>query len=67
VPVAGIDILWDKVPSLRSADAQAKILHAWKAGPQTVALRNQLTAMPDGGVFAISDPGRAVSLPAGPV
>jgi NADPH-dependent 2,4-dienoyl-CoA reductase/sulfur reductase-like enzyme len=52
----GVDILWDKVPSLSSAAAQAQILHAWKAGPQTVALRRQLEAMPDGGVFAISIP-----------
>jgi NADPH-dependent 2,4-dienoyl-CoA reductase/sulfur reductase-like enzyme len=62
----GIDILWDKVPSLRSADAQTKILHAWKAGPQTVALRNQLAAMPDGGVFAISIPVAPYRCPPGP-
>jgi sulfide dehydrogenase [flavocytochrome c] flavoprotein subunit len=62
----GIDILWDKVPSLRSADAQEKILHAWKAGPQTIALRNQLTAMPDGGVFAISIPVAPYRCPPGP-
>ena len=62
----GIDILWDKVPSLVSADAQAKILHAWKAGPQTVALRRQLEAMPDGGVFAISIPVAPYRCPPGP-
>jgi len=62
----GIDILWDKVPSLASADAQAKILHAWKAGPQTVALRRQLEAMPDGGVFAISIPVAPYRCPPGP-
>jgi NADPH-dependent 2,4-dienoyl-CoA reductase/sulfur reductase-like enzyme len=62
----GIDILWDKVPSLKSADAQTKILHAWKAGPQTVALRNQLSAMPDGGVFAISIPVAPYRCPPGP-
>ena len=62
----GIDILWDKVPSLRGADAQANILHAWKAGPQTVALRNQLTAMQDGGVFAISIPIAPYRCPPGP-
>jgi NADPH-dependent 2,4-dienoyl-CoA reductase/sulfur reductase-like enzyme len=62
----GIDILWDKVPSLNNADAQAKILHAWKAGPQTVALRRQLEAMPDGGVFAISIPVAPYRCPPGP-
>ena len=42
----GVDFMWDKVPSLNNADAQAKILHAWKAGAQTVALRNQLRRCP---------------------
>ncbi|MEO8302500.1 MAG: FCSD flavin-binding domain-containing protein [Betaproteobacteria bacterium] len=62
----GVDVLWDKVPSMNNADAQTKILHAWKAGPQTVALRNQLTAMPDGGVFAISIPVAPYRCPPGP-
>ena len=39
---------------------------AWKAGPQTVALRNELTAMPDGGVFAISIPVAPYRCPPGP-
>jgi len=54
------------VPSLDNPDAQARILHAWKAGPQTVALRNQLTAMPDGGVFAILIPIAPYRCPPGP-
>ena len=62
----GIDFMWDKVPSLNNADAQGKILHAWKAGPQTVALRNQLVAMPDGGVYAISIPVAPYRCPPGP-
>jgi sulfide dehydrogenase [flavocytochrome c] flavoprotein subunit len=41
---------------LKSADAQSRVLHAWKAGEQTVALRRQLEAMRDGGVFAIHVP-----------
>jgi len=62
----GIDFMWDKVPSLNNADAQGKILHAWKAGAQTVALRNQLVAMPDGGVYAISIPVAPYRCPPGP-
>ena len=62
----GVDFMWDKVPSLNNADAQAKILHSWKAGAQTVALRNQLVAMPDGGVFAISIPVAPYRCPPGP-
>jgi NADPH-dependent 2,4-dienoyl-CoA reductase/sulfur reductase-like enzyme len=52
----GVDFMWDQVPSLASVDAQAKVLNAWKAGPQTVALRRQLEAMPDGGLFVIHVP-----------
>ncbi len=52
----GVDFIWSAVPSLDNAAAQEKILHAWKAGPQTVALRRQLEAMPDGGVFVIHVP-----------
>jgi len=52
----GIDFIWAQVPSLASAQAQAKVLHAWKAGPQTIALRRQLEAMPDGGVFVLHVP-----------
>jgi len=52
----GIDFMWDQVPGLDNAGAQEKILHAWKAGPQTVALRRQLEAMPDGGICAVVIP-----------
>lgn len=62
----GIDFVWDKVPALNNADAQAKILHSWKAGAQTVALRRQLEAMPDGGVCAISIPVAPYRCPPGP-
>ena len=62
----GVDFLWDQVPGLNSADAQAKVLHAWKAGPQTVALRKQLEAMPDGGVYALSIPKAPYRCPPGP-
>ena len=62
----GIDFMWDQIPGLNNADAQSKILHAWKAGPQTVALRQQLDAMKDGGTFAISIPKAPYRCPPGP-
>jgi sulfide dehydrogenase [flavocytochrome c] flavoprotein chain len=62
----GVDFMWDKVPGLNNADAQAKVLHAWKAGPQTVALRRQLEAMPDGGVYVLSIPVAPYRCPPGP-
>ncbi|GBG15834.1 flavocytochrome C [Novimethylophilus kurashikiensis] len=62
----GVDFLWDKLPMLALPEAQERIPHAWKAGPQTVNLRKQLEAMPDGGVFAISIPLAPYRCPPGP-
>src|SRR5207237_10810876 len=42
----GVDFIYDDIPSLASPEAQARVLHAWKAGPQTAALRAQLEAIP---------------------
>ncbi len=63
---SGVDFIYDQIPGLNNANAQAKVLHAWKAGPQTLALRRQLEAMPDGGVFAISIPEAPFRCPPGP-
>jgi len=52
----GIDFIAGSIPALASADAQARVLHAWKAGPQTVALRRQLEDMRDGGVYVLAVP-----------
>jgi NADPH-dependent 2,4-dienoyl-CoA reductase/sulfur reductase-like enzyme len=62
----GVDFLWAALPAMGSADAQGAILHAWKAGPQTVALRAQLEAMPDGGVYVLSVPEMPYRCPPGP-
>jgi sulfide dehydrogenase [flavocytochrome c] flavoprotein subunit len=48
------------------AQAQKTVLSAWKAGPETVALRRQLEAMPDGGVFVITIPVAPFRCPPGP-
>jgi sulfide dehydrogenase [flavocytochrome c] flavoprotein chain len=62
----GVDLMFDQVDGLDSPAAHAKILHGWKAGPQTVALRRQLEAMPDGGVFALTIPPVPYRCPPGP-
>ena len=62
----GIDFMWDSLPGMAKADAKDKVLHAWKAGAQTVALRKQLEAMPDGGVYALSIPKAPYRCPPGP-
>jgi sulfide dehydrogenase [flavocytochrome c] flavoprotein chain len=60
----GVDFQWEQVEGL--AQNQETILHAWKAGPQTVQLAQQLAAMPDGGVFVLSIPLAAYRCPPGP-
>jgi NADPH-dependent 2,4-dienoyl-CoA reductase/sulfur reductase-like enzyme len=62
----GIDFMWESLPGMAKPGAQDKVLHAWKAGPQTVALRKQLEAMPDGGVYALSIPLAPYRCPPGP-
>lgn len=62
----GIDFMWEALPSMASAEAQAKVLHAWKAGPQTQQLRRQLEAMPDGGVYVLQIPLAPYRCPPGP-
>ena len=62
----GIDFMYEALPGLNNAAAQARFFHAWKAGPQTVALRRQLEAMPDGGVYAIAIPEAPYRCPPGP-
>ena len=51
----GIGFLWDAVAGYGRAVAD-RIPHAWNADRQTEILRDQLTAMPDGGVAILSPP-----------
>lgn len=62
----GIDFMWETLPGMAKDGAKDKVLHAWKAGAQTVALRQQLEAMPDGGVYALSIPLAPYRCPPGP-
>jgi sulfite dehydrogenase len=62
----GIDFMFETIPGLTSAEAQQRVRHAWKAGPETAALRAQLEAMPDGGVFAVVIPKSPYRCPPGP-
>lgn len=66
VVAPGIDFMWEQLPGMNAAGAQDKVLHSWKAGPQTVALRKQLEAMPDGGTYVISIPQAPYRCPPGP-
>jgi sulfide dehydrogenase [flavocytochrome c] flavoprotein chain len=64
VVAPGVEFQYEQIDGLR--EAGDRVLHAWKAGPQTVALANQLHAMPDGGVFVMTVPPVAYRCPPGP-
>jgi sulfite dehydrogenase len=66
VVAPGIDFIHDQVPGLAAALESGRVTHAWKAGAQTLALRQQLQDMPDGGVFAITIPRVPYRCPPGP-
>jgi NADPH-dependent 2,4-dienoyl-CoA reductase/sulfur reductase-like enzyme len=65
VMAPGIDFRWDALPGYDEAAAE-KMPHAWKAGAQTVLLRQQLQAMDDGGLVVISSPANPYRCPPGP-
>ena len=62
----GIDFTFGDLQGYEAAMKSGRVLHAWKAGPQTVALRRQLEAMPDGGVYILSVPLAPYRCPPGP-
>ena len=61
----GIAIRWDALPGYNEAAAEV-MPHAWLAGDQTLLLRRQLEAMPDGGTVVISAPANPFRCPPGP-
>ena len=61
----GIDFKWDDVEGMDERDTEI-IPHAWKAGAQTTLLRNQLTAMDDGGVVIVAPPVNPFRCPPAP-
>jgi NADH dehydrogenase FAD-containing subunit len=66
VLAGGVELLFGAVKGY-DAEAQKTVKHAWKASAdQTLELRKQLEAMPDGGVFAMSVPKAPYRCPPGP-
>jgi len=61
----GVDLRWGAIQGYDEA-ASALMPHAWQAGPQTVLLRQQLEAMPDGGLVVLAIPGNPFRCPPGP-
>ncbi len=66
VVAPGIDFAYDTMPGFESASARQIMPHAWKAGPQTLDLRQRLSTLPEGGVFAMHIPRLPFRCPPGP-
>jgi sulfite dehydrogenase len=62
----GIDFNFAELQGYEAAMQAGSVLHAWKAGPQTAALRSQLEQMRDGGVYVLSIPMAPYRCPPGP-
>jgi sulfite dehydrogenase len=62
----GIDFMFGDIQGYEGAMQSGAVLHAWKAGPQTVALRRQLEQMRDGGVYLLAIPPAPYRCPPGP-
>lgn len=60
----GVDFNFNEIEGY--AASEERMLHAWKAGPQTLALRRQLEAMPEGGVYLLAIPTAPYRCPPGP-
>jgi len=61
----GIDFRWNAIEGYDAA-AVDRMPHAWKAGPGTLRLRDQLLAMEDGGLVVMSVPAPPFRCPPGP-
>ncbi|MEX1074428.1 MAG: FAD/NAD(P)-binding oxidoreductase, partial [Burkholderiales bacterium] len=62
----GIDFMYEDINGYAEAMIAKRVLHAWKAGPETVALQKQLAEMRDGGVYVLSVPLAPYRCPPGP-
>jgi sulfite dehydrogenase len=62
----GVDFMFNDIQGYEQAMQAGRVLHAWKAGPQTVALRRQLEEMRDGGVYVLAIPVAPYRCPPGP-
>lgn len=61
----GIELQWGALAGYDIAASEV-FPHAWQAGPQTLLLRRQLEAMPDGGLVVITVPETPYRCPPGP-
>lgn len=61
----GIDFRYDALPGVDETVSEL-LPHAWKAGPQTILLRDQIRSMRQGGTVIIAPPDNPFRCPPGP-
>jgi NADPH-dependent 2,4-dienoyl-CoA reductase/sulfur reductase-like enzyme len=61
----GVGMKWNAIPGYTEAAAE-KMPHGWTGGAQVVLLRQQLEAMPDGGLVVIAVPATPYRCPPAP-
>lgn len=61
----GVGMRWNAIPGYTEAAAE-KMPHAWTGGAQMLLLRQQLEAMPDGGLVVIAVPATPYRCPPAP-
>jgi NADPH-dependent 2,4-dienoyl-CoA reductase/sulfur reductase-like enzyme len=62
----GIDFMFEDIQGYAEGMIGNRVLHAWKAGPQTVALQKLLAEMRTGGVYVLAVPLSPYRCPPGP-
>lgn len=62
----GIGFRFEDIAGYQPATTPLVMPHAWRAGEQTLLLRQQLEAMPDGGTFLMTIPPAPFRAPGGP-
>lgn len=62
----GVDFMYENLPGMETVEAQYRIPHAWKAGEQTLQLKQMLQSMRKGGVVAMHIPKVPYRCPPGP-
>jgi sulfide dehydrogenase [flavocytochrome c] flavoprotein chain len=62
----GIDFMYEQISGYEAAMSVGRVLHAWKAGPQTVDLQKRLAEMRVGGVYVLAVPLAPYRCPPGP-
>lgn len=67
VVAPGIELNYAGVPGYSEQAAGSSMPHAWKAGAQTLLLKRQLEAMPDGGTVIVAPPPNPFRCPPGPM